>query len=119
MTNTVVTLSILVSLLAAALTPLVASQEALAEPDAVARFLARRDPPLTSYKALRRLTARNARFNVEGWLEAVTELSPDAGFTYRIENEGGSGYVRNRVLRAAPQGRAAGGRIPVPERSRR
>ena len=32
----------------------------------VQRFLARPDEPLTHYRALRRLEARNSRFNVEG-----------------------------------------------------
>jgi hypothetical protein len=72
--------------------------------DLVARFLARSDEPLRAYRALRRLSARNERFNKEGWLEAWTELDPAGKFRYEIVAEGGSGSVRNRVLRAALEG---------------
>lgn len=65
----------------------------------VRRFLARSDEPLTRYRALRRLEARNARFNLHGWLEAWTELSADRQFKYVVVREGGSEYIRNRVLR--------------------
>jgi hypothetical protein len=104
MTNSVVVRSLCVCVLSATMLRAVVAVQDAAEPDAVARFLSRHDPPLTSYRAHRRLSARNARFNVEGWLEAVTELSPDTGFTFRIDKEGGSGYIRNRVLKAALEG---------------
>jgi hypothetical protein len=80
-----------------------AAQDA-ASADSVSRFLARRDAPVTAYRALRRLEARNERFHVDGWLEAMTELSPEAGFSYQVVREGGSGYIRNKVLRAALEG---------------
>lgn len=65
----------------------------------VQRFLARPDEPLTRYRALRRLEARNSRFNVEGWLEVWTELAADGRFTYEIVREGGSDYIRSKVLK--------------------
>jgi hypothetical protein len=65
----------------------------------VQRFLARPDEPLTRYRALRRLEARNSRFDVEGWLEAWTELAPDGRFKYEIVREGGSDYIRSKVLK--------------------
>lgn len=65
----------------------------------VQRFLARPDEPLTRYRALRRLEARNERFNVEGWLEVWTELTPDGRFMYQIVREGGSDYIRSKVLK--------------------
>jgi len=65
----------------------------------VQRFLARPDEPLTRYRALRRLEARNDRFKLHGWMEAWTELSPDGQFQYEIVREGGSEYIRNKVLR--------------------
>jgi hypothetical protein len=68
--------------------------------DIVASFLNRREPPVTSYRALRRLEAKNERLSKEGWLEAVTELGP-GGFTYQVVAEGGSDAVRRRVLKAA------------------
>jgi hypothetical protein len=63
------------------------------------RFLARPDEPLMHYRALRRLEARNERFNLHGWLEAWTELTVDGRFEYSIVREGGSEYIRNKVLR--------------------
>jgi hypothetical protein len=65
----------------------------------VQRFLSRADEPLTRYRALRRLEARNDRFKLHGWLEAWTELTPDGKFSYEIVREGGSEYIRNKVLR--------------------
>jgi hypothetical protein len=57
-----------------------------------------RDAPLTQYRALRRMHARNNKFNQEAWIEAWTEL--DGGvFRYEIANERGSDYIRNKVLR--------------------
>lgn len=63
----------------------------------VQRFLSRTDEPLTRYRALRRLEARCDRFNKHGWLEAWTALGPE-GFKYEIVREGGSEYIRNKVL---------------------
>jgi hypothetical protein len=69
----------------------------------VQRFLSRADEPLTRYRALRRLEARNARFKLHGWLEAWTELTPEGKFRYEIMREGGSEYIRNKVLRPVLQ----------------
>src|SRR5262245_13658889 len=65
------------------------------------RFLDRDDRPLTQYVAWRRLEARNERFKATGWLETCVSLTPESGFRYQVEREGGSGYVRNKVLRKA------------------
>jgi len=65
----------------------------------VQRFLSRPNESLTRYRALRRLEARNDRFNLDGWLEARTELA-DGRFSYVVVGEGGSDYIRSRVLRA-------------------
>ena len=54
---------------------------------------------MTRYRALRRLEARNDRFNLHGWLEAWTELTPEDQFQYEVVREGGSEYIRNKVLR--------------------
>lgn len=69
----------------------------------VARFLARVEQPLSGYRGSRHLEARNARFNVSGWLHAETTLV-DGVFLYRVTAEGGSAYVRNKVLRKALDG---------------
>jgi hypothetical protein len=76
-----------------------ATSAAIADP--VQRFLAHPDEKLTQYRAKRHLTARNVRFNKEGWLDAITELDPQQGFRYTIVAEEGSGIIRNRVLRKA------------------
>ncbi len=100
---------VMLALLAA---PLVAQEPGSARSAAalrdplVARFLAREDPPLVSYRAARRLEARNERFDVHGWMEVVTELAPERGFSWQVVSEGGSSYVRNKVLRKALEGEA-------------
>ena len=70
----------------------------------VERFLARADEPLSAYRGERRLEARNQRFGVEGWLEAEVSLSSNGAFAYTVLREGGSSYIRNKVLRKALQG---------------
>jgi hypothetical protein len=66
---------------------------------ALERFLARPDEPLTRYRATRRLEGHNARFKMQGAIEAATELSPSGGFSYVIVSETGSDYIRDKVLR--------------------
>jgi hypothetical protein len=87
--------------------PLVANKEhprsSSSEEPVVRRFLSRADEPLTRYRALRRLEARNARFKLQGWLEASTELTAEGTFRYEIVREGGSEYIRNKVLRPVLQ----------------
>jgi hypothetical protein len=72
----------------------------------VARFLERQASQLTEYRAVRRLEAANARFGKSGWLEATTWLDPSRGFGFTITGEGGSGLIRNRVLRPALEAEA-------------
>ena len=66
---------------------------------ALERFLTRPDEPLTQYRATRRLEGNNPRFNMQGTIEAVTELSPGGRFTFEIVSETGSDYIRDKVLR--------------------
>ncbi len=87
---------------AAALVAVVCAFNAQARvPDAVdssiEQFLAQ-DDTQRSYRAVRHLTAENG--NRTGWLDAITEYSPDTGFRYEITGEGGSGYIRSKVLKA-------------------
>jgi hypothetical protein len=107
-----------VRLLAAFLSVLLSALPAWPHDDAVPplaeRFLGRVETPLTSYRSTRRLHARNERFGAEGWLEAEVLLEPGVGLTYQVLREGGSAYVRNRVLRKALQAEQeliAGGRV--------
>jgi hypothetical protein len=65
------------------------------------QFLAKDDtqPP---YRATRRLEAEND--GRSGWLDAVTEYSPETGLRYQIIAEGGSSFIRAKVLRAVLDG---------------
>ena len=69
--------------------------------DSIKRFLAQ-DDTQPAYRALRRLEAENG--TRKGWIEVVTEYSPAAGFTYAITAEGGSSYIRSKVLKAILDG---------------
>ena len=65
--------------------------------NSIKQFLAQ-DHTQRPYKASRRLEAANG--DRTGWVEAVTEYSHGQGFTYEVTSEGGSEYIRNKVLRA-------------------
>jgi hypothetical protein len=61
--------------------------------------VARSDPPPRQYRALRRLEAQSDKLGNSAWIEAWTEVVPGEGFRYQIIGEGGSGFVRGKVLR--------------------
>jgi hypothetical protein len=69
--------------------------------NSIRQFLARDHTP-RAYKAARRLEAANG--DRTGWVEAVTEYSQRGGFTYHVTSEGGSDYIRNKVLRGILDG---------------
>jgi hypothetical protein len=71
---------------------------------ALQRFLARGETPTVEYRALRRIEAENPHFGQRAWMEAWTEFDNTHGFQYQIVGEGGSGYIRSKVLRAALDG---------------
>lgn len=54
-------------------------------------------PP--AYRAYRRLEAGVAEKEKSGWLEAWTEFQPGRGLSVKIVGEGGSEYIRNKILR--------------------
>jgi hypothetical protein len=54
-------------------------------------------PP--AYRAYRRLEAGSPGKQKTGWLEAWTEFVPGRGLRIEIVREGGSEYVRNKILR--------------------
>jgi len=88
-------------------TPLPGGARQLQARTALQRFLERADEPRVEYRALRRLEAHNAAFKADAWMIAWTESSNAGGFRYQIVSEGGSGYVRRRVLRPALEGERA------------
>jgi hypothetical protein len=67
----------------------------------IRQFLAQ-DDTQRPYRATRRLEARNGER--EGWLEAITQYSPTTGFRYEVKAEGGSDYIRAKVLRKVLDG---------------
>jgi len=70
-----------------------------AQPSLVDRVVARVDPPAQQYRALRRLEAQSDKLGGSAWIEAWTQVDPGLGFRYEIIGEGGSGFVRGKVLR--------------------
>ena len=73
-------------------------------PTPLQRFLARGQEPPVEYRALRRLEANNPKFNQSAWMTAWTEFDRANGFRFTVAAEGGSGYIRSKVLRAALEG---------------
>jgi hypothetical protein len=68
---------------------------------ALVERLAVDDAPLTSYRALRTLTAETRGGHLGARLTAWTSLDPVAGFQYSVVEEDGSGVIRQKVLHAA------------------
>src|SRR5437868_808160 len=64
------------------------------------RFLTLDDPTPTSFRALRRLEARNEKFEKSAWMDVWTEADA-AGFRYHVICEDGSEYIRAKVFRAS------------------
>ena len=93
-----------VLLLVAAAFPLSgrATTSSVAVADNSIRQFLERDHTQRGYKAARRLEAANG--DRTGWVEAVTEYSHGEGFSYQITSEGGSDYIRNKVLRGILDG---------------
>ena len=89
------------------LTLLAGPQEAPSDGAALReRFLARVDEPLVQYRAVRRLAARNERFQKEASLDVATTFDPSVGFQYEVLAQNGSGYVRTRILEPILRGEA-------------
>jgi hypothetical protein len=65
----------------------------------IERVVARADPPAHQYRALRHLEAQSDKLGGSAWIDAWTEVDPAGGFRYQIIGEGGSGFVRGKVLR--------------------
>jgi hypothetical protein len=69
--------------------------------DLLQRFLRSNDPPLTSYRARRTLTASTMGGRMAASVEAWTLLDSSGRFDFEVIRAEGSGLVRNRVLLAA------------------
>jgi hypothetical protein len=55
--------------------------------------------PARAYKAQRSLKAGLISKGEYGWMEVMTEFTPEHGLTYTVLSEGGSPRIRNRALR--------------------
>jgi hypothetical protein len=73
-------------------------------PASLERFLNNSSESLTHVRAVRHLEAANTRFKKQGWMDVRTELSPETGFTFEVLSEGGSEYIRKKVLRPILEG---------------
>jgi hypothetical protein len=89
---------LVLSILAIAAAPLAASHGQLDRAAILERFLAAGDAPLVSYIATRTLTvvARNGK--MQAFLTARSSLDPVHDFQYEVLDEGGSDFLRSRVL---------------------
>jgi hypothetical protein len=108
---------LLLAVLALAVALPTSAQSPVADDPLVQRFLDRQDAAVVSYRGTRRLEASNERFKKHGWMDVAVELSPDRGFIYTVLAEGGSGYIRDKVLRKALSGEAAAVREQEPTKA--
>lgn len=76
-------------------------------PSQAAALPFRSEPPLRSYVAVRRFESENTRHHKEAWLVARTELRADGTFLYEVLDEGGSEFIRRKVLHEALEKEAA------------
>src|SRR5262245_16744305 len=70
--------------------------------DSMRQFLQTTDNQQPAYRAMRELVAENG--SRRGWLHAMTEYSQATGLSYQVTSEGGSGYIRSKVLRGVLDG---------------
>jgi hypothetical protein len=72
--------------------------------DSLDRFLAH-NAPQPHYRGTRHLEAENGKRR--GWLDIGADYAPNSGFRYHITAEGGSDYIRKKVLKAVLDGERA------------
>jgi hypothetical protein len=73
------------------------AQRETSVPPVLERFLATVDHGPSSFRAFRRLEARNSHLSDAAWMNVWT-TADSTGFSYDIVGQGGSGYVRDRVF---------------------
>ena len=78
--------------------PALRAGEGARRPAALERFLGPEQSPLTSYRALRRLSAATRGGRMAATIIAWTELDPARGFRYEIVSRSGSPAVQSRAL---------------------
>ena len=68
------------------------------------RFLSINEPAGIQHKELRHLEAECEGLKASAWMDVWTELDDRGVMQYRIVDEGGSEYIRNKVFRGALEG---------------
>lgn len=66
--------------------------------DVVMRFVTRPDEPTRSFRALRHLEVESPRLGKSAWMDAMTELDPERGFSFTVLGVGGSDWLVKKVL---------------------
>jgi hypothetical protein len=89
--------SALLAVVLASDTPIGAQADEPGLPLVLQRFLETLDDGPSSYRAFRRLEVRSGRLSDTAWMNVWTTADA-SGFTYEIVDQGGSGYVRDRVF---------------------
>jgi len=80
------------------------AQEAV--PESARKFLQRPEEPMPASVAIRRLEAQAQRFAGTGWIRVRVTVVPGASMTWTVLEEGGSGYIRDKVLLPMLEGEA-------------
>lgn len=75
-------------------------------PEAARKFLQRPEEPMPASVAIRHLEARAQRLAGSGWMRVKVTVVPGVSMTWMVLEEGGSGYIRDKVLRAMLDGEA-------------
>jgi hypothetical protein len=75
-------------------------------PEAARKFLQRSEEPMPASVAVRRLEATAQRFAGSGWMRVRVTLVPGVSMTWTVLDEGGSDYIRDKVLLAMLEGEA-------------
>ncbi len=85
--------------------PRSAAADPLSLPDGARSCVEAIGYPVTQrpHVAFRRLEADNPKSGRQGWMEVRTTLGNDGLLTVEVLSEGGSDYIRNKILRAALQ----------------
>jgi hypothetical protein len=91
-------LGLLAATLVAAPSGQIPGASVLPEQTLTSRFLDGPVEPLTQFRAVRHLEATNQRFKKHGWMDVRTELSLESGFSFEVLAQGGSSYIRQKVL---------------------
>lgn len=80
-------------------------------------FLDRAEPVLDAYVGRRHIEVVNARFNARGWMTVATTFDRRQGLTWTVIAEGGSKYIRDKVITRALETEVDAVRAGDPARS--